>query len=213
MYLFTRRARLIGGKLVEGMGWATTIAERVAEVSGMQVRVFTTAFGPEVGAMRWTAFVPDLQTLQDNMDALAADSGYRDLVEKGSEHVLPGSVDDSLHVILHGSPDPARVVKYVSSVRTTMVGGGFSRGVPLGIEIAQHAEKVTGLPSLFAVDATGNYGGVAWFTAFGDIAELERSQMALGSDAAFVEFLDSNVAGVYTLHPGATRQEIYRAIS
>jgi|SRR5579872_309721 len=213
MYLFTRRARLVGGKVVEAMGWATEIAQRVGEVSGMQVRVFTTAFGPEVGAVRWSTFAEDVSSLQDNMDVLLTDKAYLDLVEKGTSYIMPGSVDDGLAFVVHGEPDLSREINYVVAVRTTMVGGGLSRGIPLGVEIAQHSEKIIGLPSLFVVDVTGNYGGVGWLTAFESAAEMGRAQMALNGDAGFVEFLDSNVNGVYASNPGATRQEIHRRIA
>ncbi len=212
MYLFRRRARLQGSTLVESMGWATRIAQHVGQVSELRAGVFTTVFGPEVSTVVWSAFVEGLQSLQDSFDKLMADKGYLALLADGAKHVLPGTVDDSLHLVLHGEPEMTGEVNYVVSVRTTMVGGGLSRGVPLGIEIAEHSERITGRSTLFVIDTAGNYGGVGWMTPFTSAAELEQAQLALNGDPSFVEFLDANVNGVYSSYPGATRQEILRRI-
>ena len=48
---------------------------------------------------------------------------------------------------------------YVSTVRTVVANGMIARGVELGMQIAQHAEKVTGVPTLFGVSMTGAPAG------------------------------------------------------
>ena len=89
------------------------------------------------------------------------DDAYNDLAERGQEFAIPGSLNDSLSVVISGEPDPERPVEYVTTVRSTIVAGGLAVGMALGVEIAQRAEAITGIPELFLADATGNYGGVA----------------------------------------------------
>ena len=72
--------------------------------------------------------------------------------------------------------------------------GSVTRGIELGVEIAQRAEKTTGLPVLFATGATGSYGSVGWFTGYVDIGELERAQQALAVDAKFQADIEARVA-------------------
>ena len=214
MYLFSRRVRLAGGKPKDAMAWATRLTQRVNEVSGLQVSLWSQTLSPAVGTVVWSAFAPDLPTLQGGLDKLMDDEAYYELVGHGPEFTIPGSLDDTLAVIVHGpQPDPDRKPQYVASVRTTIVAGGLAKGMALGVEIAERAKQITGIPTAFLAAATGNYGGVSWLTAFADAAELERAQMALNTDGSFVELIDSKAPGVYTDHPGATTQLLYRRVT
>jgi len=105
-------------------------------------------------------------------------------------------------MVVHGQPDPNRQVEYVAVVRSTVSAGKLARGMALGVEIAQRAEKITGVPTAFVADATGNYGGVAWLTAFANVAELERGEQTLNTDQGFIELIDTQAAGVYADQPG-----------
>jgi len=120
MYLFSRRARLSGVKFRESIAWATSITERVAQTTGMQVGLWNQTFSPAVGTLVWSTFVPDLATLEAANDKLMVDDAYNDLVERGTEFVIPGSIDDSLGMLIHGQPDPNRHIEYVAAVHTTM---------------------------------------------------------------------------------------------
>lgn len=73
--------------------------------------------------------------------------------------------------------------------------------------------RITGLPSLFVANSTGDYAGVAWVSGFTDIAELERAQNALDESQAFVQLLDSEIPGVYNDQPGAAPRTLYRRIA
>jgi hypothetical protein len=212
MYLFSRRARLSGGKFRDSMAWAVGITEKVTQTTGLQVGLWSQTFSPAVGTLVWSTFVPDLTTLEAATDKLTVDDAYNDLVDRGVEFVIPGSIDDTLAMIIHGQPDPNRHVEYVAAVRTTISGGNLARGIALGVEIAQRAEKITGLPTAFLGDSTGNYGGVTWLTAFANVAELERAEQKLNTDQSFIELIDTKAAGVYAEQPGASTQLVYRRI-
>ena len=189
------------------------MTEKVVQTGGLQVSLWGQTFSPSVGTLVWSTFVSELAELEAMNEKLMVDEGYLELVERGGEFVLPGSVDDTLGMIIHGqAPDPERKPGYVSVVRTTMVAGGLARGITLGVEIAQKAEQITGVRTSFLADATGNYGGVAWISAFTDIADLERAQLELNSNQSFLELIDSQASTVYTDAPGATSQLIYRRI-
>src|SRR5436190_19102365 len=76
MYLFSRRARLSPGNTREAMAWATAITEKVNQISGLPVSLFTQVFSPGVGTLVWSTFVPDLATLEAATDKLNTDDGY-----------------------------------------------------------------------------------------------------------------------------------------
>ena len=212
MYLFGRRAQLSGAKPRKAVEWMAEITNRVSQTTGLQVGVWNQMFSPAVGTILWTAMVPDLATLEGATDKLAVDEHYADLVDKGQDYTLPGIIDDVLGVIIRGEPDPNRQTEYVISVRSTIAGGQLANGMALGVEIAERVEAITGSPTLFIAEATGNYGGVGWATGFANISDMERAQMAVNGDAKFIELVDAKAKGVFNDSPGSATQVIYRRI-
>jgi hypothetical protein len=211
MYLFSRRARIAPGNTQAAMTWAIGITEKVTQITGLNVSLFTPIFSPEVGTLSWSAFVPDLATLEAATDKLAVDDGYISMVDAGAKFG-EGGADDALLQIVYGEPNPNRKVEYVTSVQTVCANGSVARGIELGVEIAQKADKIIGSPGMFATAATGSYGSVGWLNGYADVKELESAQQKLAADTKFAEFIDKSVRGVYTDQPTASRQVILRRI-
>ena len=164
------------------MTWATSINEKVNQITGLNVGLYAQTFSPEVGTLSWSTFVPDLPTLEAATDKLLVDDAYVSMVDAGAKFAL-GGADDTLLQIVSGEPDPSRQIQYVTTVQTVCASGNLTKGIELGIEIAQQAEKVVGTPVLFATGVTGNYGAVAWLSGYADVQEMERAQQALAGDA------------------------------
>jgi len=211
MYLFSRRAQLAPGNTRAAMTWATGITEKVNQITGLDVSLFTLMFSPGVGTLAWSTFVPDLSTLEAATDKLAVDDGYASMLDDGAKYGQ-GGADDALLQLIHGAPDPNRPIQYASTVQTICANGSVTKGIELGIEIAERAEKAMGLPVLCTTAATGPYGSVGWITGYADVNELERAQQALAADAKFGEFIDKSVPGVYTDSPNDSQTLIYRRI-
>ena len=96
-------------------------------------------------------------------------------------------------------------------MQTVCASGSLTKGIELGIEIAQRAEKTLGTPVLFATATTGNYGAVGWISGYDNVQALGTSQQTLAADAKFAEFVDKSVKGVYVDDPSLTQQRIYAA--
>jgi len=212
MYLFGRRAQLSGNKFRKSLEWVAEVTNRVSQTTGLQVGVWNQMFSPAVGTILWTATVPDLATLEGATDKLMVDEDYADLVDKGLDYTMPGMVDDVLGVIISGAPDPDRPNEYAIVARASIVSGQIATGMALGVEIAERVEAITGSPTLFIAEATGNYGGVGWATGFANISDMERAQMAVNGDAKFIELVDAKAKGVFNDSPGSATQVIYRRI-
>ena len=212
MYLFSRRARLAPGNTRAAMTWATSITEKVNQIVSLNTSLFAQTYSPEVGTLVWSTFVPDLATLESANDKLLVDDGYVSMVDAGAKF-SQGSIDDTLLQLITGDPDPNRQVEYATTVQSVCASGSIARGMELGVEIAQRAEKVIGLPVMFATSATGAYGAVAWITGYADVQELEAANGKLAADAKFGEFVDKNVRGVYAEDPAATESLMYRRIA
>lgn len=212
MYLFTRTARLSGRNMPQAMAWAVQLTESIGPVTGVPASLWAPAFSREVGTLIWSAIVPDLKTLETALGKLDTDREFSELAERGNDFGIPGSLNDRLARYVNGAPDPESNPQYIGVVQATTKVGRLARGVSLGVEIAQTAEKVTGTRTLFVTDLTGNYGGVAWLTAYAGINELERASDALAADQSFVELIDTEVPGVYNDHPGSATQDFVRRI-
>jgi hypothetical protein len=120
--------------------------------------------------------------------------------------------DDALLQVVYGEPDPNRPVEYVSTVQSVCATGGLTKGIELGVEIAQRAEKTAGVPTMLVTGMTGVYGSVGWVSGYADIKEFEGAQQKLAADTKFAEFVDKSVRGVYSEEPTATSQLMYRRL-
>jgi hypothetical protein len=212
MYLFSRRARLAPGNTRAAMTWATDITEKANQVGGLPLSLFAQVFSPAVGTIVWSTFAPDLATLEAATDKLNADDGFISQADAGTNFVLVDE-DDALLQVVYGEPDPNRQVEYVSVVDSVCASGSLTKGIELGVEIAQRAENTAGLPTMFVTGTTGAYGMVGWISAYADIKEFETAQQKLAADTKFGEFVDKSVRGIYTEEPTATNQLLYRRIA
>ena len=212
MYLFSRRVRIGGGQTRAAMEWALGQTEKVNRITGLQVSLYMQVYSPEVGSIGWSTFVPDLATLEAAGDKLNVDDDFVSATDKGAALTV-GGAEDTLSQVLSGAPDPNRQIEYVTAVHTVCATGNLSRGMELGVEIAQRAEKITGTPTLFLADVTGIYGGVGWVSGHENIQALEAAQQTLASDPSWAKYLDKEVKGTYTDEPGQTTQLIYRRLA
>ena len=83
-----------------------------------------------------------------------ADDSFITAVDKGAAMTV-GGADDALAQVIYGEPDPNREVEYVTIVRAVSATGNVARGMEVGIELAQRAEKIMDTPTLFLADVTG----------------------------------------------------------
>ena len=212
MYLFNRQIRFGPGNTRDQMEWALGQTEKVNQITGLQVRLYMEVYSPQVGAVGWSTFVPDLAALEAAGDKLTTDDSFVAATDKGAAMTVGGATD-TLAQVIYGEPDPNRQIEYVTVVRAVCATGNVARGMAAGVELAQRAEKIMGTPSLFLANVTGNYGGVGWASAFENVQALEAAQLALAGDESWAKFVDKATAGVYAEEPSLTTQVIYRRLA
>jgi hypothetical protein len=208
MYLFTRTGRLRPGSSRESVAWAIGVTEKVNQVTSLDVGLWTTLMSPGNGTLVWSTFVEDLQSLEDANAKLAVDDILVSEIDRGAQFA-DGNIDDEIAQVVFGEVDPTQNPRYVASVRSELAPGGFGKGVAAGIEIAQRATTIGGVPTAFLVSSTGKYGGVAWISATNTLAELQASEQKVNSDLDFIAYVDS-VGDAFI--PGITTQTIYTRI-
>jgi hypothetical protein len=214
MYLYSRRVTMSTNS-PKAREWVAHITEKASQVTGWQLSLFTRVMSSDVGTMMWSAVLPDLGSVEAGGDKLAVDNGFIELQEQGAQYTIQGTLHDALSTILYPTElaNDGRQINYGASVESTLASGHLADGIAIGVEIAERAQNITGVPTLFAIDNTGNYGGVRWLTGYADIQELERAEQALNSNADFATFIDTRAANAFTSHPGATVQAIFRRVT
>ena len=219
MYLFTRRLRARAGGINNAMAWATGITEKVRQISGLDVTLSASVFGPEVGTLVWSTTVPDLATLEASFDKLSVDPSYADEAGKGQQFGPDGPDDRLLQFVFPdaetlaaGASADAPQWQYASVISTVCAAGGLRRGVELGVQIAQKATEISGIPTAFLMDTTGPYGGVNWISVAPDIQAVEAGNAAIFGSEEFLKLVDEGAKGTYIEDPSATTQLLYRRI-
>ena len=211
MYFFSRTARVRSGKLAEATQWAVELTGRVNRIADLRLQLWTSMLSPGLGTIAWSAFVPDLVTLDTANSKLAADAGFMAETANSQELIADGSFDDMVLQVVHTEGQPVAEPHYAGVVTTAMAAGGLARGVELGIEIARRGTELGGVATSFLVASTGPYGGCAWISATETLEDLERGEQAVNMNPDFVAFLDREAAGVY--RPEVSQQVMWRRIS
>jgi hypothetical protein len=171
------------------MKWASTIRDRASEVLGTEVGLWANTLSPAFGTLTWTSWWNDLSSLQNQMLKLSADKSYIELAAEGLQHV--DGVDDGLYQSLYMTEGDFASMNIVSTVRAVTAVGEAEAAVTHGIAIAQKFEAITGRPSAFFVNITGNYGGVNWLAVYEDLGSVEEANNKVASDEGWLKYLDS----------------------
>lgn len=211
MYLFTRRTRLGGGVGMAGIEWATTIGAKVTELTGNEVELWTNAYSPGFGTITWTAWFENLAALEAMGDQLSVEPSFSKLADEGAAFT-EGGMDDAVLQPIYGAPSPERSIQYVSGTESMVAGGHFRRAMGVGVEIVEHAEKITNIPTMFVRSLTGPYGAVGWLTGYESITEMEEALAAEAADPSWLKLIDST-EGCFLEAPGATQTTIYRKLA
>jgi hypothetical protein len=209
MFLFTRTTRLRGDGQA-GVAWALSITEKVKQVTGHDVQLWSTVYSPGFGTISWTAWFEDLAALEVVGDKLDADPGMAALGNQGND-LTDGTLDDGLLEPIYGDPAAGGDAQYVGGAVAVCATGNIERALGLGVKIAQRAEAVTGLPTMFVRSMTGPYGGVGWLTGYPTITELEKAEAAIATDDGFVKLIDST-KGCFVEGAATTRATLYRRL-
>jgi hypothetical protein len=210
MYLFTRRTRLARGDAGAGISWALSITEKVKQVTDHEVQLWSTVYSAGFGTISWTAWFEDLASLEMVGDKLNADPGMAELSNAGNEFT-DGSLDDGLLQPIYGDPTAGGQAQYVAGAVAVCAAGNIERAMGLGVEIAQKAEAVSGVPTMFVRSLTGPYGGVGWLTGYDSITAMEKAEEATGADPSFVKLIDST-KGCFVEDATTTQSSIYRRL-
>ena len=208
MYLLARQANLRG---LDSEKWAIEIGAAAAAGLGNDVGVWSTVLSPGVGTITWTSRWEDLSAIEKGFAELSGNAKYLELAAKGAQFVN-GPLDDALYEVVYPGTGADLDARYSSTVSAVCAPGNFARGMMGGVEIAQKAEKATGVSTEFLAGQTGAYGNVIWLAGYKTMAEFEKAQHDLAADTSFIEFIDATT-GAYQPDPSVTQITVYMRLN
>ena len=211
MYLYSTSVRPGVANPPKVMEWALKMTEKINQIGEVPSSLWTAAMSPAMGTLAWTAVVSDLEVIEATEGKLATDPGYMSLVEEAIGLLSTDPADQMLMQLVHADQDAANIdAHYASTVRATIAPGSMRTGVELGVELAQKVKQITGRPTSFAMNVTGEYGAIMWVSLAETIQQLQAANEALDANEEFAKAVDKDASKVYL--PGAT-QTISRKIA
>jgi len=211
MYLYSTSVRPGVANPSKVMEWALKMTEKINQIGEVPSSLWTAAMSPAMGTLAWTAVVSDLEVIEATEGKLATDPGYMSLVEEAIGLLSTDPADQMLMQLVHADQDAASIdAHYASTVRATIAPGSMRTGVELGVELAQKVKQITGRPTSFAMNVTGEYGAIMWVSLAETIQQLQAANEALDANEEFAKAVDKDASKVYL--PGAT-QTISRKIA
>ena len=193
MKLFTRNVMMAGAP-ADTMAYAVGMRDYVTEKIGREVSLWSTLFGAPNGSLAYSARVEGLADLRSVMSTLMEDPAYHAKIADGLSMVA-GPSSDALLEPVHGElgDDHPPVGAFASVTRATMAGGHYIEAIGWGVEVAQHVEKLSGVPTMFVTSTYGGFGDVAWIAVVADAASVDAANDAINGDADYLSMV--NAAG------------------
>jgi hypothetical protein len=211
MYLYSTSVRSGVVNPVKVMDWALRMTQKINQISEVPSTLWGSVMSPAMGSLAWTAVVSDLAVIEDTEAKLAADPAYLDLIDEAATLLSTDAADQMVMQLVHGDRDAATIdAQYATTVRAIVAPGSMRAGIELGVGLAQQDKQVTGLPTSFAVNVTGDYGAVMWVSLAETIQQVQAANEALNANEDFDEAVDEGAADAYL--PGAV-QTITRKIA
>ncbi len=188
MQLFSRQIQL-AGPLAETMAYATDLQAHVSAVGGREIALWSTVFGAPLGTMTYAVRVEGIADLQALSAQILGDAEYHAKLAKGVDYAV-GTAEDRLFQPLNaefGDPPPVGSMALVTSA--VIANGAYEKAFAWGIDMAQHASSVAGIPTLFLAEQYGTFGSVGWIGVAADGAAIDAGTAALNADADYLKKL------------------------
>jgi uncharacterized protein YbjT (DUF2867 family) len=95
MITLLRSASIASGKTVSAIGWAKETAAYIKDKLGIHVSVVMPV-GGNPSRVAWSAQYADLAALESGFNKLLADPKYLEMITRGAENFIAGSVHDEI---------------------------------------------------------------------------------------------------------------------
>lgn len=185
MYIFSRRTLAALGKQFEAVPAAVAVAEKVSEISGSEINVFTARFGAPLGSIMWSRRADSMAELQTFSDKVLADSGYLAMVDDMAGLFMTPA-EDSIGRVLT-TPFEGAPARFWSITQASMLAGKYAHAVEFGIEIADYMGAQLGAQAAFLKASYGGFADVTWLLGFDSMDDVDRAEDWQLTDAGYQE--------------------------
>ena len=188
MHLFTRQATLARDQIQDGLAYAADVAQYVGKKTGLEVNAWAALYGAPLGTVSWSARVDSQAAMGAASATLLGDAGYQERLA-ANLHRFDGAAEDAIgeFVAFAGEGAPR---SYVSIVTAQCALGKIADAMAWGVDIMQHAAKLTGADSSLVRGLYGPFGTLVWIATYDSLADVDKAGVALSSDTTYLERLD-----------------------
>ncbi len=163
MFIVGRTRRVNQAKGRAAVAAAVEAGVRGADITGLPIFVWTSIFSADPPAVMWSARVEHLADAVAADDALFGDEGFAQWAED-NDGLFDGPSSDVISQVVYGAPDgPPK--QYVQVTRAVCANGSLGEAMGLGVELAETAARITGVPAMFVTPVIGEFGAVAWLSS------------------------------------------------
>lgn len=189
MQLFSRRIQMVG-QPAKYMAYAIDMRAYVTEQTGRDIALWSAVFGAPVGTLMYAIRVEGIADYRAMSTKLLEDATYHEKIAAGAEFV-GGPAEDTIATPIHGElGEESPPVGAMAQITTAQIANGqYEQAFGWGVEMAQHAESVTGVPTMFLAGNFGPFGTVTWIGVTADAAAVDAANQALWADAEYMKRL------------------------
>jgi hypothetical protein len=205
MYIVSRRRGINPATGRAAIATAVEAGTRATALLGSPVFVWSPIFSGAGAAVAWSVRVEHLADAAAIDDTLFGDDDFAQWAEDHDD-MFAGPAADAIWEVVHGAPTgPPK--QYLQATGAVCGNGTVSDAMHLGVELADAATSITGIPVLFAAGVTGAFGAVGWLSGVDDLAEAEAANAALAADQDWAKLVDR--AG-HAFAPGTATEMLRR---
>ncbi len=191
MFVSARMRHLSSASAREGVAAAVEVAGMASDITGIDISTWASLWSRENGLIVWSATIESLSELEVAEEKLAASAEFGDWLD-AHDKLFDGPTTDSLVQVVHGAPDSERTVNVAVVTNAVGANGKMAAAMAAGVELADATTKVTGIPTMFATNVTGLYGGAVWISGNENLGEMEKAITALNADSSFAALVDQH---------------------
>lgn len=186
MKLLTRTVHLTG-TLADTAGWCIDMAQFASKTIDREIAVWAANFGAPLGTYTFAMRVTGLADIQSWLPTLEGNADYQAKSSAGLA-MSAAPAEGQLANVLHGQlGEDAPPVGSMALVTTAVVANGkYEKAMGWSIDIAQHVEKVTGMPTMFLASSYGPFGEVTWIQVAPDGEAVDAATEAVNNDPDYL---------------------------
>ncbi len=203
MYLFLRSATAVPERLLDAAAFAVEIAATASSLSGREISAWQVEFGAPMSNFVWSSTAESHADLRELGDKLLTETRYVESVAAAGD-LFAGAGEDVLSDILAMAGDGGQGREYASVVMAQCTVGRIVEAMGWGVEMMEHAARVTGLDGLFTRSMYGPFASVAWISLADSAEEVDHATAALAADPDYLTMIDDS-AGLFVPGSGTSR--------